>query len=395
MRRILFVDDQPDVLNAHRESLKKFSGQVEPEFVLGGKAALDIVRSRPVDVLVADMHMPEMDGPELLRIVKDERPDVVRLMLCPTYELESTYFALMTVHQVLAKPLDVDALMNAVDRTCQLRGLLTDSLRKKIGAVGQLPPIPGVYLELTNAMTSPNVSNSKIARIIEKDAPMAAKTLQLVNSACFGLLKRITSLEHAVSYLGLNMIRDLSLTVHVFAGLERTAVRAGFKFASEQEHSLMTAKVAKRVAPNRRQAENAFTAGLLHDIGKLVLAVCIPEKFAKVQVECRKSGRPSFEVEAEFLGVTHAEVGAYLLGLWGLPYPIVEAVAYHHNPGAAMERTFDLPTTVSIANALVEEITRNKPVGIADHLNSLKLADKLPAWTATARQELQQVPVVS
>ena len=156
----------------------------------------------------------------------------------------------------------------------------------------------------------------------------------------------------------------------------------------------MTAKVAKRLAPNPRQAQNAFTAALLHDIGKLVLAVCIPEKFAKVQVECKKSGRASFEVEAEFLGVTHAEVGAYLLGLWGLPYPIVEAVAYHHNPGAALERTFDLPTTVSIANALVEEITRNKPVTMSDHLSALKLADKLPAWTATARQELQQTTAV-
>ena len=394
MRRILFVDDRPDILTAHRDCLKKFDGQIEAEFVLGGTAALEIVRSKPVDVLVSDMHMPGMDGPELLRIVKDERPDVVRVMLCAPYELDSTYFALMTVHQVLAKPLDADALMNAVDRTCQLRGLLTDSLRKKIGAVGQLPPIPGVYLELTNAMASSNVSNPKIARIIEKDAPMAAKTLQLVNSACFGLMNRITSLEHAVNYLGLNMIRDLSLTVHVFAALERTAVRAGFSFSGEQEHSLMTAKVAKRLAPNPRQAQNAFTAALLHDIGKLVLAVCIPEKFARVQVECKKSGRASFEVEAEFLGVTHAEVGAYLLGLWGLPYPIVEAVAYHHNPGAALERTFDLPTTVSIANALVEEITRNKPVAMSDHLSALKLADKLPAWTATARQELQQATAV-
>src|SRR5262249_40164298 len=130
MRHILFVDDQPEVLNAHRESLKKYNGQVEPEFVVGGNAWLEFVRNKPVDVIVTDMHMAGMDGPELLRIVKDERPDVVRLMLCPTYEMESTYFTLMTVHQVLAKPLDVDALMNAVERTCQLRGLLTDSLRK-------------------------------------------------------------------------------------------------------------------------------------------------------------------------------------------------------------------------------------------------------------------------
>src|SRR5204863_7036626 len=118
---------------------------------------------------------------------------------------------------------------------------------------------------------------------------------------------------------------------------------------------VLTARIAKRLMPKGRQAQDAFTDALLQDIGNLVLAVCIPEKFKKAFLTCQTSRRPAHEVEAELLGVTHAEVGAYLLGLWGLPHPIVEAVAYHHNPAAALERTFDLPTAVSVANALAEE----------------------------------------
>jgi len=98
------------------------------------------------------------------------------------------------------------------------------------------------------------------------------------------------------------------------------------------------------------------------------------------------------ELEAEILGVTHAEVGAYLLSLWGLPYPIVEAVAYHHNPAAAIERTFDIPSAVSVSEALVNEALGIKPTwDLKAHLSSLKVMDKLPRWTAVAREEIHLV----
>ncbi len=389
MRRILFVDDQAQILNGYKESLKKYAGQIEPLYALNGEAALETLGQDSVDVIVSDMHMPGMDGPMLLRTVKDKHPGVVRLMLGHPHDLDSAFFALLTVHQVLSKPLDFEALFNAIERTCRLRELLTDSLRDKIGAVGQLPPIPSVYLELTNAMTRPDVSNQKIARIIEKDAAMAAKTLQLVNSACFGLLRSVTTLENAIAYLGMDLIRDLSLTVHIFCGLEGTAVRSGFSFEAEQHHSLVTARIGKKLLPNRQQAHHAFTASLLHDLGKLVLAVCVPERYKEVRQLCKVSGRPEHEIEGEVLGFTHAEVGAYLLGLWGLPFPVIEAVAYHHNPTVALERNFGIPTAVSLANALVEEAMGDQPLAIVDHLEALGVTGKLEAWRAIARQEIE------
>ena len=394
MKRILFVDDKSEVLDEHRKSMNKYSGQVDSLYAVGGNAALDLVRNTPIDVVVSNMHMPGMDGPTLLATIKDEYPALIRIMLCPQSETDSIFVALPVTHQMLSKPLDADALFNAMERIYGLRGLLTDSLRKKIGGLEQLPSVPSVYLEMMSAMARPDISMAKIVRIIERDGAMAAKTLQLVNSVCFGLSRRITTVDQAVAYLGMDLIRDLSLTVHMRTALEPTAIRCGFSFNAEQEHSLVTAKVAKRLVSSPSQARNAFTAGLLHDIGKLVLAVCVPE-FKQVLQVCRASGRPSHEVEEEMLGMTHAEVGAYLLGLWGLPHAIVEAVAYHHNPGAALERTFDIPTAVSLADALVEGIGGDVSPALEQHLETLKVIDKLPRWRAIAQEELQRASPVA
>jgi putative nucleotidyltransferase with HDIG domain len=371
--------------------MKKYAGQMDAVFAVGAEAAMELVRNESIDVVVSDMHMPGIDGPMLLGAIKEDYPDMVRIMLCPQSETDSVFVALPVSHQILSKPLDADSLCNAIERIFRLRDLLTNSLRKQIGGLEQLPSVPTAYFEMMSAMARPDVSAMKIARIIERDSAMAAKTLQLVNSACFTLSRRITTVDQAVAYLGIDLVRDLSLTLHMFAALEPTAMRSGFSFDGEQEHSLMTAKVARRLVSSPRQSQNAFTAALLHDIGKLVLAVCLPEKFKKVRQICSASGRPPYEVEAEVLGVTHAEVGAYLLGLWGLPHPIVEAVAYHHNPGAALERTLDIPTVVSVADALVEELTRKTPFALEEHLRSLKVVDKLPRWIEIARAELQQI----
>jgi HD-like signal output (HDOD) protein/CheY-like chemotaxis protein len=391
MRKLLFVDDQPVALNAHREAMKKFEGQVDAKYVSGAEAALEILRNEPIDVVVTDMHMPGVDGPMLLGAIKEDHPDVIRIMLCPLSEIDSVFVALPVSHQILAKPLDASTLYNAIERIYALRGLLTESLRKKIGGLQQLPSVPTVYFEMMSAMARPDVSASKIARIIERDTAMAAKTLQLVNSACFCLLRRISTVDQAVAYLGMDLVRDLSLTVHMFAALEPTAMRSGFSFDTEQEHSLLTAKVVRRLVVSPRQARNAFTAALLHDIGNLILAVCQTDNYKKVVQACKATSRPQHEVEAELLGVTHAEVGAYLLGLWGLPHSIVEAVAYHHNPSAALERAFDIPTAVSLANGLVEEIIDGRPLPIEAHLESLKVNERLPYWRNIAREEVQQV----
>jgi HD-like signal output (HDOD) protein len=383
LKRVLFVDDEPNILEGLQDLLRKYRREMEMVFATGGKAALEELKSRPFDVVVSDMRMPEMDGATFLQKVKEEHPEVIRIVLSGHADRSAIFMALPVSHQFLAKPCDAGTLCRVIERSCRLRAMLSDeSLRKQIGDIDKLPSLPRIYTELMDAMSRPDVSGATIARIIEQDSAMSAKVLQLVNSACFGSTRTITRIDHAVMYLGMDLVKNLALTVHVFTSLsDRCPVRVG-SFEAMQEHAVLTARVAARLLPEGEQARDALTAALLHDVGQIVLAYCIPERYSAVVEVAQSQDRPLHEVESEILGVNHASVGAYLLGLWGLPFPIVEAVAYHHNPAAAGDEKFGLSSAVALADSLVE----SSPIEEA-HLKSLNVLEELPRWTNIALQE--------
>ena len=152
----------------------------------------------------------------------------------------------------------------------------------------------------------------------------------------------------------MDLVKSLALTVHVFTTLAEHSETAPFD--SLQKHAVRTARVAKQLLRGE-QAQQAFTSALLHDVGHLILAICIPERYKVIVETSRSENRPLHEVETEVFGFTHAEVGAYLLGLWGLPFTIVEAVAFHHNPSAAGEKTFGVTSATALADSLVDSLT--------------------------------------
>ena len=391
MKRILFVDDEQNILDGLRHLLWKFRRQMDMAFALGGEAALEELRKAPFDVIVSDMRMPGMDGAALLQKVKEEYPGIVRIVLSGHAEQEAIFRALPVAHQFLSKPCDADKLCNVVERACRLRELLTDeSLRKALGNIDRLPSLPTTYHELMRAMSLQDASVQMIARIVRRDPAMCAKILQLVNSACFGPSRSIASIDQAVVYLGMELIKNLALMVHVFGDTKEVRA-AGPSLEFLQEHALLTARVASRLLP--KQAQDIFAAALLHDIGYIILARCAPDGF-KAIVENGRDGRPTQEIEKEVLGVTHAEVGAYLLGLWGLPYPVVEGVAFHHNPSAAAARGFDIPSALNLADSLVGEAMGNR-AGMTlhagadmDYLKTLDVVSQLPKWSEIAAEEV-------
>jgi HD-like signal output (HDOD) protein len=388
VKRILFVDDEPNILEGLRDLLRKYRRQMTMVFAPGGESALEELRRSPFDVVVSDMRMPGMDGATLLQKVKDQYPDIIRIILSGHAERDAVFKALPVCHQFLAKPCDPETLCNVIERSYRLRAVLTDeSLRKQIGAIEKLPSLPKVYQQLMDVMSQPNVSTATIAEIIEQDSAMSAKILQLVNSACFGSAKSISRIDRAVVYLGMELVKNLALTVHVFTTLAERSVESSFE--SLQEHAIHTARVARRLLPAEQQAQQAFTAALLHDVGHLVLAICNPGRYRMILETCQSTQRPLHEVESEVLGVTHAAVGAYLLGLWGLPYPIVEAVAYHHDPATAGERTFDVVSAIAVADSLVDSLT-GSAASVVDHtyLQNLNVLGELPRWSNIAKQEL-------
>jgi HD-like signal output (HDOD) protein len=209
--------------------------------------------------------------------------------------------------------------------------------------------------------------------------------LQLVNSAYFGLSHRVTSIQQAVLYLGVELLKGLVLTAQVFGLFEQAPV-PGFSLDHLQEHSLLTARVARRLARDRDTAEEAFTAAIVHDVGQIVLAQGFPLRFANVIQAVGESGRPRPDVERDEFGVSHGEVGAYLLGVWGLPFSIIEAVAYHHSPGRVTVGARDLLAAVHVADCVVDEATEARsgdpaPRGLdVDFLQGIGWTVDLPRW---------------
>jgi HD-like signal output (HDOD) protein len=391
LQRIIFVDDEANILQGLQNLLRKERRRWDMVFALGGHAALAEMAKAPFDVIVTDMRMPGMDGAALLKLVMERHPGVARIVLSGHADRDAIVRALPMVHQFLSKPCDGDSLRAVIERTCSLQLLLKDQAIRQIAAkLETIPSAPRIYLELTNAVAE-DVGLDSIAKIVETDPAMAAKVLQLVNSAYFGLPQRLLSVREAVTYLGIDLIKGLSLSAHVFATVGATADAR--LLDDIQRRSLLTARAAKRFASDSKRAGEAFTAAILHDIGKIIIAVGLPERSAQIAHDARQNRRAIHLVEKEVLGVTHAEVGAYLLGVWGIPFSIVEAVAYHHEPALLKEGDAEVLAAVHAANTLIDEAEQVSGEPLLDggldqaFLERAGFAQKLTAWRAIAQAE--------
>lgn len=396
--RILFVDDEPHVISGLRRLLMPLIHEWEMQFADGGEAALRLFHERPFDVVVSDIRMPGMDGAELFTELRQSYPTTARIALSGQIDRETTMKLAGPTHQFLAKPIAADALIGAIRRVCSMRKVLgNEKLLDITNRLESLPSLPTLYLELMREIRSPDSSLAKIGSIIEKDIGMSAKILQLVNSAFFGIPERVTGPSHAVAMLGLDTISSLILNVHIASEFKTTGIK-DFSISNLWAHSLLTALCAKEIAllqgTGKPAADEAFMAGLLHDVGLLVLASSLPED---LQAACELSAReeiPLTDAETHILGSSHAEVGGYLLGIWGLPDPVVEAALFHSHPNRSSTTGFSALTAVHIANAASSFGARDEAApdpGHAacvheridvDYLEHIDLLRLLPEWLA-------------
>jgi len=390
--RVLFVDDEIRIIEGLRRSLRNMQQEWEMSFVGSGQEALDTLSQKPFDVVVSDMRMPGIDGAQLLAEVKKCFPQIARIILSGHSEQKFIMKSVPIAHQYLAKPCDVETLKSVVIRACKMRSLLADdSIKRIIADINTLPSLPPLYVELMEELQSPRVSIQRIASIVSKDIGMTAKILQLVNSAFFGLQQHVSSPFQAVTLLGIDTIRALVLSVHIFSHFDSKI--SSIPLERIWNHSLLTGILAKAIAKEENQKqiviEDSFTAGLLHDVGKLILSVYIPEQYHEVQ-ERAKSGKISLcDSEKETFGVTHCEVGAYLTGLWGLPDPIVEALAFHHDPAACPLEEFSPLLALHVANALEQvqsDILEVRSQISRDYLSKLNMLPRLPIWEESCRK---------
>ncbi len=351
-KRLLFVDDDTMVLDGLRRTLHGMRQEWEMNFVSSGAAALEALAKKPYDAVVSDMRMPLMDGAQLLEEIKQRYPDVVRMILSGQSSREAVYRSISPAHQFLSKPCDPQELVARLSQAFAMRDLLANQpLKTVISRMRSIPSLPSLYEEVTAALRTENPSLGVIAKIISKDVGMAAKILQLANSAFVGASGRVSSLVQALSLIGTETVRTLVLSVHVFSQFDSNAHVAA-TLPALWDHSVAVSSLAQRIASAescaKAMVEESFTGGLLHDIGKVVLLAEMPREYHQIFEE----NSASKDKELESLGCTHAEVGAYLMSIWGLPLSLVHAVAFHHRPSESAETQFSSLTAVHVADAI-------------------------------------------
>lgn len=396
VKRILFVDDELKVLEGLQRMLRPMRREWDMAFAQSGSEALDALAQRPFDVVVSDMRMPGMDGGALLTEVMRQYPQIVRIVLSGYSAGDMAIRSAATAHQYLPKPCDAEKLKKTIGRAFGLRDLLADeSLKTLLSRLRSIPSIPTVYAALMEELRNPDSSTRQIGEIISQDAGMTAKVLQLVNSAFFGLPRHVSSPGQAAVLLGTDTLRTLVLSVEVFSQFKNIKIR-DVDVDTINRHSTETGAMARRIAKaqgaGREVADASVMASILHDVGKLILAQNVPEQYQQAAAHARDKSAPLWKAEREVFGSTHAEVGAYLLGLWGLPDPIVEATAFHHCPGRSFGEKFAPLTAVHVANVLVhdwhDKDNRESEEVDFEYLAQLGLADRVPAWREACRTAL-------
>jgi len=399
-KRVLFVDDETMLLELYRLAFEEEANDWEINFAPSGKEALALMEAAPVDVLVSDMRMPGMSGADLVQEVMKLYPRTSRLIMSGYADSEQIAQCLGATHQFIAKPFELSQLRGTITRVCALdTWLLDERLKSLVAQLRSLPSLPSLYFRIMEALSSQDSSLEQIGGIIASDPSMTAKILQLVNSAFFGIARRISNPVEAVQFLGVGRVRSLVLSLHVFSCFEQAHLK-NFSIDAVWKHSMSTAHVAQKIGrlqkADRAMIDETYVAGMLHDIGKVMLAASLPDLYSQAVELAANEKIPLVDAEVETFGVTHSQVGAYLLGLWGLPINIVEAVAFHHNPSDSAAKTFTPLTAVHVASVLERRISGSATNSVElsidmEYLAELGIEDRLDDWVEAAEETLSEV----
>lgn len=355
--RIVFVDDDPQVLRALEVLLRSRKNTWEVHYLNSARAALNLMKTQPVDVLVTDLMMPAMDGATLLSHVVRDHPEVFRVVMSATTDRQQTLSNLDLIHQYISKPVSGEELIHVVDCACRLRKIVRhEGLRRHIAQINALPSRPQSYHMLRHLLARRPYQHDAISQVISRDPGMTSKVLQWVNSNFFGIQQRITDVHDAVNLLGSELLHDIVEKFHAF---EEPCSLSPRQIERNElwDHSVRVAAYAKAIMVNqehtqKQDIEDAYTAGLLHDVGKLIMVEFFGSRYSQLMQKAHSQSLNLRDLELEELGVTHGQVGAYLLGLWGLPDSIIDAVACHDQFVQPMDSGMTLQAVVYLANMM-------------------------------------------
>lgn len=392
-RRIIFVDDEPLVLQGLQRMLRHMHREWEMVFVESGELALAQMAASPFDVIVTDMRMPGMNGAQLLHEVLKRHPSTVRLVLSGHADRDLVAQCVGVAHQYIGKPCDANHLKSLIQHACILGNELeSEEVKRTIGSIIRLPSEPELYHRLREVMADEHATARVLGEIIEQDMAMTSIILKLVNSAFFGLRRTIETPQSAVAYLGVETVRTLVLTHGIF--LESPGLQTqGLTLQDLWDHSLEVANGAMSLAilegMDHSFQEAAFVGGILHDVGILVLAASFPEAYDRALEIAAQEHLHITMAEQRLFHISHAEIGAYLLGLWGIPLGTLESVRNHHLPVSLFPPGFTPALAVRAAEALLGE-RQTSPLFSSiplqeSEFEAIGLSNRLESWSKAIR----------
>ena len=389
MKRILFVDDEANILQGLKRMLRGQRKEWEMSFAESGKQALELMEHDHFDAVISDMRMPGMDGAELLGKIKERHPNTVRIILSGHSDQELVMRSVGPSHQYLSKPCEPEVIKSTLADAFALRELLaSESIRTLVAGMSSLPSLPTIYTAVVEQLQSEDASIHSIGNLIEQDPGMTAKVLQLVNSAYFGLGRHISSPSEAASFLGLDVLKGLVLSEGVFSQFDEEVVKSASLEAIRSRCLLVATsarKIAKAECASDVVSDQAYLGGLLHDMGILVMASNSPDEYVRACELAKQNDMDLYTAEKQVFGTTHAEIGAYMLGLWGIDDDVVASVAYHHKPSNFPNEKFSALTAVYVASTCISANTapsEQSPFTNEDfaYLENIGLTNRLPVW---------------
>ena len=396
-KRILFVGEDLALWEQLQAGLPNAEGVWDLAFAKTGLQALASLSQSPCDAIIADMQIPGMTGGQLLEEVMQRSPSTLRFIRASMADQQAAMKCVGTAHQYLLKPCDAQTVGHALARAFALESWLPgEMVRKIIAQMKKLPSPPSLYFKIVAELQSPDASSESIGALVSQDPVLSAKLLQMVNSAVFGLQLQVVSASEAVMYLGMETTKALILLAHTFSYFDKIRTP---EFSVERlwKHCVTTGKFAEKISRAHGSTPDlvgqAFTAGMLHDIGKLLMAANLPEQFKLALTKSKEEKIPLCDAETAIYGANHAELGACLLGIWGLPTPIVEAVALHHSPSRFLSKVFCPLTAVHVANAVEHQLEKEgqavtQAVVDLNYLGELELADQVDVWRDLCQEKL-------
>jgi HD-like signal output (HDOD) protein/CheY-like chemotaxis protein len=389
-RKILFVISDPQESQDIAHLLGSARTLWDVTYARTGYECLKCLEEGACDVVVCEMRLPDRDGVDLLNEVLAKYPATTRIVLADLEERQTVAKCLGAAHQVLAKPYDAKRLKSALTRALETDAWTPgETARRLISQMTRLPSPPYIYFRVMRELRMFEPSLDNIGALISRDPVMSAKLLHAANSAALGLGMSVVNPAEAVMYLGLETTQALVLLSHTCSFYEQIEAPL---FSVEQiwAHSIRAGQLAKKIAQSRKEEgallEECFTAGLLHDMGKLILAANSPKQYREAMQLARAQNIPENDAERQVLGADHAEVGGCLLAGWGLPWLIVEAVAMHHEPRVNGKPEFSPLAAVHAANCLEHQVAgSSKPPAMdLNYLAAAGLSGELDKWKALA-----------